>query len=163
MIQQIFTRQKCLWLILLFILLSIKPIMGQYTKMVVHKTDGTTMLFEISDIQELTFSGITGIGEMEKVANASRFFELIKTYPNPTKSGTTIEYRIDEPGLVKVCIYSQQGVLVRELLNKNLPAGEYTVKWDTGEYSGGKADAGIYLCTIQFNNQIQSKHIIVIN
>jgi hypothetical protein len=160
---KLLTTQRCLWLILLLILLSIKPVMGQYTKMVVHKTDGTTMVFDIPDIKELTFSGVTGIGEMEKAVNAARLLELIKTYPNPASKGTTIEYRIEEPGPVKVSIYSQEGVLVKELINKTLPAGEHSTKWNAEGESGARVTDGIYICTIQFKNQLHSKRIIIIN
>ncbi len=156
------TKQTCLWLIFLLIIFSLKPVMGQDKQMVVHKTDGTTMMFEISNIKELSFSGITGIAEMKKISNASLIFELLKTYPNPVTSGTTLEYRIDKPGPVKICIYNQQGVLVKELLNRNMPSGNHNIKWDAGGKSGTKVKPGVYLCTIHFNNQSNSKRIIVI-
>jgi len=160
---KLFTMQKSLWLILLLILLSIRPVMGQYTKMVVHKTDGITMVFDITDIKELTFSGITGIENLEKISDVSLILESLKTYPNPVRSATTIEYKLYEPGNVRVCIHNQQGVLIKELFNKEQLAGEHSLLWKTDLDSGKKASPGIYLCTIQFKNQIYSKRIIVIN
>lgn len=157
------TSQFGLWLIFLFILISLKPLMGQGYNMVVHNKDGTTKIFAIADIKELTFSGITGVNEFEKIKNASHFAELLKTYPNPVSTTTTIEYQLEKPGQVKIRIYNQQGVLVKELLNKKLPEGKHKLLWDTGGKAGKKVDAGVYLCTIHHQNHIHSKRIIVIN
>lgn len=155
------TKQIGIWLTLI-ILISLKPVMGQSTQMVIHKTDGTTMVFPIKDIKKLTFDTATGISELEKLSNACSLFELLKTYPNPVKTETQIEYQLEEPGLTSIRIYSQQGALIKELLNQDQPIGKHSIQWNLKDHSGAAVKPGIYLCTVKFKNQINTKRIIVI-
>jgi len=137
--------------------------MGQSTQMVVHKTDGTTMVFPIEDIKKLTFGMATGIAELEKLSNACSIFELLKAYPNPVKTETLVEYQLDEPGLVSIRIYSQQGALIRQLLSQDQPIGKHSIQWNIKDHAGAAVKPGIYFCTVRFKNQIHTKRIVVID
>jgi len=45
---------------------------------------------------------------------------------------------------VRLAIYNLRGELVRELLNRRLPADRYLVRWDGRNDTGREAAAGIY-------------------
>jgi len=151
------------WLIIIFIMINLKPVMSQSTQMVVHKTDGTKIVFPIGNIQELTFGGVTGIDELQKLSNTCRLIELLKAYPNPVQAETKIEYQLNEPGQVRIQIFNQQGALVKELLNQIQPVGRHSIQWNAKGRSQARVKTGLYLCKIQFKNQNLSQRIIVID
>ncbi len=84
-------------------------------------------------------------------------FELSPNYPNPfhtdikgsTTPGTTIQFSLPEPGIVKITIYNIKGQLVRQLHNGHLSARSYSIKWDGRNDVGGRLASGIYLYHIQ--------------
>jgi hypothetical protein len=161
--KKVIHKQVGFCFIILFMLIIMKPVSAQTPQMVVHKSDGTTVVIPIPDIRELTFSGVVGIDNLKMLASAFRFFEFLKSYPNPLKTETHIDYRLDQPGRVRILIYNQQGVLIRELLNQDQPVGDHSIPWNANGTTGAKVKPGIYLCTVQFKNQIHSERIIVID
>jgi flagellar hook assembly protein FlgD len=92
-------------------------------------------------------------------------YVLEQNYPNPfstegksrvaENSGTIIRFEIpsslaDSPA--HLAIYNLRGELVRELLSKKLPAGNYFVRWDGKDDAGSEAASGIYLYQLQTGN-----------
>jgi hypothetical protein len=85
-------------------------------------------------------------------------FELEQNYPNPfssearfsfaPNSGTMIKFALPEAGRVNLHIYDLTGQLVRALINEEMPAGRYGVRWDGHRQSGHAVAAGIYFYRI---------------
>ncbi len=72
---------------------------------------------------------------------------LGQNYPNPFNSSTIITFVIPE-GLTnpytELAVYNIQGQLVKKLLSRQLPSGNYAVRWDGKRQNGSDASSGTY-------------------
>lgn len=82
---------------------------------------------------------------------------LDQNYPNPFNPSTTIRFSIPESDLVSIKIYNSIGEQVTELVNRELPAGSYTVDWNAENNS-----SGIYFYTLSANNFVSTKKMILL-
>jgi hypothetical protein len=84
-------------------------------------------------------------------------YVLDQNYPNPFNPSTTIRFSIPESGLVSIKIYNSIGEQVADLVNRELPAGSYTVDWNAENNS-----SGIYFYTLSANNFASTKKMILL-
>jgi hypothetical protein len=89
-------------------------------------------------------------------------FSLSQNYPNPFNPSTEISYALPERCLVRIEIYSPAGRRIRTLVDRDRPAGEYTVVWDGEDDSGRRAGSGIYVCRITAGRFTKSVKMTVI-
>jgi hypothetical protein len=82
----------------------------------------------------------------------------ITSYPNPSKSSTTIKYSVDAPSQVKVMVYDMQGKLVKVLADKKHEAGVHTVQWNNDNVA-----RGTYVVTAVKNNAVKQTIKVVKN
>jgi len=88
--------------------------------------------------------GFEGLEKPAAAGEKPESFNLLKqNYPNPFNPATTIEYRLAEPGDVRVEVYSPGGQLVTTLVSGHQGAGEHSVVWDASSQA-----AGVYICKI---------------
>ena len=71
-------------------------------------------------------------------------FDLSQNYPNPFNSTSQIKVISKEQSNIQVVIYDILGKEVRNLLDKELPAGEYTVEWDGKDSNSNILNSGVY-------------------
>ncbi len=71
-------------------------------------------------------------------------FDLSQNYPNPFNSTSQIKVISKEQSNIQVVIYDILGKEIRTLLDKELPAGEYTIEWDGKDSNGNILNSGIY-------------------
>ena len=64
-------------------------------------------------------------------------FKLYDNYPNPFNPGTTIRFALKEARFVNIKIFDITGREVKRLIGENLPAGDYSVKFDAVKLSSG--------------------------
>ena len=64
-------------------------------------------------------------------------FKLAQNYPNPFNPTTNIEFDLPKYGYVSLGIYDVSGKEISKLVNGNLNAGHYQIKWDASKYSSG--------------------------
>ncbi|HMS64290.1 MAG TPA: T9SS type A sorting domain-containing protein [Ignavibacteria bacterium] len=64
-------------------------------------------------------------------------FKLLQNYPNPFNPTTNLEFGIPESGFVTLKVYDVIGNEVATLVNEKKNAGNYTVKWNAGDYPSG--------------------------
>ncbi|MCP4633094.1 MAG: DUF1565 domain-containing protein [candidate division Zixibacteria bacterium] len=62
---------------------------------------------------------------------------LGQCYPNPFNSSTSIPFNLATSSKVHLKIYNIRGQLVETLLDDELEAGQYNIKWDASMYSSG--------------------------
>lgn len=128
----------------------------------VNLTDGTQIIYEVSEINRIDFEQITGIEDSEKMLNLINSFKLLKNYPNPFNPSTHIMYNIPRPGQVSIKILNMSGQLVKQIDIQNQKAGDHQVLWDGLTRSGLRAASGIYIYIVQFENRILSNKMMLL-
>ncbi len=110
---------------------------------------GTFYLDEIRLVAAPYSGSITAVREEEDQTGAPREFALDPNYPNPFNSTTTIRYRIEEPGRVRLEVFDIQGQKVKTLADGDAGPGVYQVEWDGMDASGKPVATGVYLARLQ--------------
>ena len=83
-------------------------------------------------------------------------YELsLSGYPNPFRDQTTITYKIAEACAVKVVICNIYGEEIRTLVDKNQPAGSYSVN-----FSDDHLAAGYYLCRVSAGSLTATSRLV---
>lgn len=95
----------------------------------------------------LPLEGVSSVGNDATDALAGSAFRL-RNYPNPFSSSTTISYRLDSRGHVRVGIVDLFGNDVVTLVDDDQTSGEQRIQWDGMNARGMKAEAGVYLCVL---------------
>jgi hypothetical protein len=72
----------------------------------------------------------------------------LSVYPNPASGMATISFRLENTAPTKVMIFNLQGKLVAELMNGELPAGDYSVIWNGTNAAGDHLPDGIYFVRV---------------
>jgi hypothetical protein len=133
---------------------------AQTVQMRVYNKDGTVHVYNIDEIRKLTFAGINGIND-PKFNTVMKNFNLLKSYPNPFISSTTMTYVLEDSGPVRISIIDLNGKLIKSLPTEIKQAGEHTLFWDGTTASGERVKPGIYFCTVKFNNQLQTNKMVL--
>ncbi len=88
------------------------------------------------------------IGDLNSVTKLSdampRSFGLNQNYPNPFNPTTSIEFSIPMTSHARLEVYNLLGEKVNVLIDRNLPAGRYSVTWGGDDLAGQPASSGIY-------------------
>jgi polyhydroxybutyrate depolymerase len=87
-------------------------------------------------------------------------FNLLQNYPNPFNSSTNIHYQLSKSAIVKSRIFNLQGQLVRTLVEESQKAGEHSVSWDGRSDKGLQVTSGVYVYSIEANQNIQTKKML---
>jgi len=134
----------------------------QVYNMNVNLADGTQRIYDLTEIEKIDFSGITIVEYGQKVSSIIKSFKLLKNYPNPFNSSTSIEYEIPRSGNVEIFICDLNGRLVEILFQKEQEQGIHRLIWDGLDKANQKVTSGLYIYSIRFDNTILSKKMILI-
>ena len=110
---------------------------------------GTFYLDDIHLVAAQLPSEITAVQEVGDQSGTPREFALGPNYPNPFNNSTTIRYRIEEPGRVRLEVFDVQGQKVKTLADGYVGPGAYQVEWDGMDASGKSVATGVYLVRLQ--------------
>ena len=98
--------------------------------------------------------------------NIPESFALFQNFPNPFNSVTTIQYNVPEESRVNLRIYNLLGEEVKKLVDKNKPAGTYSVQWDGRDSYGRRVSSGIYIYKIEAVNSsgkfVKTKKLVLV-
>ncbi len=83
--------------------------------------------------------------------------EIGKLYPNPAQSLVHYELDIPTQHKVQILIYSQNGKLITQLLNDELPTGNYHYRFSTSQLSNG-----LYYVVAQGEDGVLSRQKLVV-
>jgi glucose/arabinose dehydrogenase len=81
--------------------------------------------------------------------SAPASFALEANYPNPFNASTTLRYRLDAAGPVRIDIYSLDGQKVRTLVDQSQQAGTYSTVWNGKDANGRSVASGVYLARLE--------------
>lgn len=122
-------------------------------KLKIKKPDGSQQFFSLSEIANLSFSG-TAIEKEEFFRKLG--IGLVSNYPNPFNPTTTVNFSTTSTGLVKVEVFNQIGQLVSNLHNGNPTAGKHAIQWNAQN-----ASAGTYFIRVSQNGETLSSKMLL--
>ncbi|MBL8006749.1 MAG: T9SS type A sorting domain-containing protein [Ignavibacteria bacterium] len=94
--------------------------------------------------------------------NAESFF-LHQNYPNPFNPETVIEYELIRSGTVSLKVYDITGKETAVLVNEYQNAGNYRIKFNADNITGGrKLAGGVYFYCLKQGNQSEAKKFILL-
>lgn len=102
----------------------------------------------------LRYSKIMAIDPIS--TNIPSKFGLMQNYPNPFNPVTSIRFDIPKSSFVNIKVFDVMGREVANLVNEQLKAGEYMVKWDAVRFS-----SGIYFYSIAADGYQVTKKMIL--
>jgi len=99
-------------------------------------------------------------------------FVLEQNYPNPFSTegrsraagnrGTVIRFAIPSSSAnspAHLAVYNLRGELVRELVNRRLPAGNHVTRWDGKDDTGREVASGIYFYRLNVGNVVEMRKL----
>ncbi|MBD3232633.1 MAG: T9SS type A sorting domain-containing protein [candidate division Zixibacteria bacterium] len=84
-------------------------------------------------------------------------YALISSYPNPFNAQTTITFDLPKSGKTNLEVYNVLGQQVATLVDRNLQAGQHSIKWDASEYS-----SGVYFYRLTAGDKVISKRMTLL-
>ncbi len=97
------------------------------------------------DLQKFTTDQVYTSNE-DELSNIPEGFRLDQNYPNPFNPSTTINYSLNQAGLVTLKVYDITGREVATLVNSRESAGEHSVTFDASNLA-----SGVYIYTLTSN------------
>ncbi len=87
---------------------------------------------------------------------------LDQNAPNPFSAATTIKFAVPTSGRVKVAVYDVTGRLVKDLADRVMTPGEYTLSWDGKDSRNEAVGPGIYFYKFTTpKGSIQKKMVVL--
>ena len=94
-----------------------------------------------------------GIGDQSTEA-IPQTITLEQNYPNPFNPATNVGFAIRDADWVRLVVYDLVGSEVVTLVNRQLPAGRYTMQWDGRSAAGEPMASGVYFYRLQAGKQV---------
>lgn len=154
----LFFNNKYIFAILFFICSFISVYSASDTLMITLKNNQIDKI-SITDIQKIRFENITAVDEQNLPAKA---LDLIGNTPNPFHDNTSIEFEINTTGNLMIFIYDNNAELINILECHNCPPGKNSILWDCLNIQNKRVNSGLYHYEVRFNEQVQSKNMILV-
>jgi flagellar hook assembly protein FlgD len=86
----------------------------------------------------------------------------LQNYPNPFNPMTTISFSVPDRREVTLRVYDLRGRKVRELLDRTLMPGHYSVQWDGRDGQGARVASGIYLYRLESDQEVITRRMLMV-
>jgi immune inhibitor A len=107
-------------------------------------------------------NGTSGVEEEHNSLNLPEFAELSQNFPNPFNPITTINFGLRQRAKVSFKIYNIKGELVRNLLEEEKRAGDYSIVWDGSDNGGIKVASGVYFYRLVAGESYLTKKMVLL-
>ncbi|HKI43766.1 MAG TPA: T9SS type A sorting domain-containing protein [Balneolales bacterium] len=94
---------------------------------------------------------------MAETRSIPRKFVLRQNYPNPFNPTTNIQYSLPVSGHVSLGVYNILGQSIANLVDKDQPAGSYTIRFDAHNLP-----CGVYIYRLVAGRHTMVKKMMVI-
>jgi len=84
-------------------------------------------------------------------------YYISQNYPNPFNPSTEIDFKLPEAGLITLRVFDLLGKEITTLVNEQMQAGGYRVTFDASNLP-----SGVYFYTLQANNYVNTKKMILL-
>jgi|GEM_PF-3115399 len=103
----------------------------------------------------------TGVSTVGPGLLPTEFF-LAQNYPNPFNPTTTIEFSLARRSQVELQIFNLSGQRIRDLLATDLPAGNYSIVWDSRSETGELVASGVYFYRLVAGDFVSARKMILL-
>tara|TARA_Y100000588_G_scaffold395316_1_gene523106 strand:- start:32362 stop:34911 length:2550 start_codon:yes stop_codon:yes gene_type:complete len=100
--------------------------------------------------------------KIEKQSTVPVILELYYNYPNPFNSTTSIRFDLTKSEVISLDIFDISGHYITNLKKGYTQRGNYSIEWDGEDSEGNSISAGIYFCTLSFENKNITHKIILL-
>lgn len=84
-------------------------------------------------------------------------FSLSQNYPNPFNPATTIRFALPDQATTSLRVYDIVGKEIATLVNENLQAGAYEIRFDASAFA-----SGTYIYRLQAGDQVATRRMILV-
>ena len=121
--------------------------------------DGSTVLRSISEMTDpSTVVSSEGTGRPALPAKLT----LRPAYPNPFNSTVTIPYGIAAASHVRLTVYNLAGQSVRSLVDREMTAGQYALRWDGRDDRGRTLASGVYALRLRDGRDVVTRKVLLV-
>jgi hypothetical protein len=120
---------------------------------------GATYQYQLADVD---FTGRVTRHEIRTVTVKGAGVRWDPARPNPFNPFTTVTLRVGDPGRVTIRAYDLTGKEVATLLDRNLTAGTYQVRWDGRATEGSRLPSGVYLLRLKAGRTTAWQKVILV-
>ncbi|OGC02470.1 hypothetical protein A2V82_05160, partial [candidate division KSB1 bacterium RBG_16_48_16] len=113
--------------------------------------DFTLTSSELEDLIELETAVVSAS------ANVPKQFALYQNYPNPFNPLTTFRFALPGRSHVQLRIFDLLGREIETLVNDNLPAGDYSIR-----YNAADLPSGVYIYRLQADHFVSSRKFVLL-
>jgi hypothetical protein len=113
-----------------------------------------TVIDTFGRMHDAVLANITGVKEQPKIPTS---FGLAQNYPNPFNPTTSIKYMVPHTSNVVLKVYDTFGREVATLVNGQVQAGEYTVRFGTNNLA-----SGVYFYRIIAGSFVETKKMLLV-
>jgi len=106
-----------------------------------------TLVRYVTPVDEGVLPRVTGLGP---------------NYPNPFNPRTKISFDLARGGQTRLSIFDLRGMLVRILVDEDLPSGPHTAVWDGMDRSGKAVGSGTYLYRLESGPVVEARKMLLI-
>ena len=110
----------------------------------------------------LSFRGNDNSSLSSRVELIPESFTLYQNYPNPFNPSTTIKYNLNDNSYVNVSIYNVAGELVKTLFNGPQNKGKNSLIWNAKNNKKESVAGGLYIYSVNTENNIYSKKMMLL-
>ena len=86
----------------------------------------------------------------------------ISNYPNPFNPRTTINFSLTQDTYLNIVIHDIMGEKIKQILSGNYMAGQNTIQWDGTNNKGETVSAGVYFFSIEAEDYLETKKMILL-
>ncbi|MEL6821098.1 MAG: T9SS type A sorting domain-containing protein, partial [Calditrichota bacterium] len=94
--------------------------------------------------------------------NSVLTFELAQNYPNPFNPETIIKFQLPVAQKTTLQIFNVLGQKVAKLVDDNLSAGSYSLRWQGTNDVGSKVSSGVYFYRIESGDFVKTRKMLLI-
>ena len=100
---------------------------------------------------------ITNVNEEKEIYSSIPTENIIlQNFPNPFNSETTIHFSVPlelSNLLTELLIFNVNGELVKRLIKREIPSGNYLVRWNGTNESNNSVSSGVYFYNLKVGNR----------
>jgi len=108
-------------------------------------------------LKQIDYNGTFNYSDVVLVSVPFEGYSLEQNYPNPFNPTTKIRFEVPIDGIVTIKIFDAFGQEVTTILNEFKKANMYEV-----EFNGSNLASGVYIYSLQANNYLESKIMVLL-